>query len=566
MKQAVISAISPQAAFLCASACLALGAAALLFLGKKRSISALISMLSHLASLIFITYAAVFVRELGILPARPLFSLPPLKASFLLRIDGTAIFFLLLFSILGLVITWFSRGFGRGFSDNVFRRYYPSIHLLMISLFFCVSLRDMLFFLIFWETATLASCLLLFPSLPKMSIFSRRFLLIEHAALILILTPLLSLALFSGGWSFELIQGAMGKMAVRMPVVLFLLLALFFIGFGARAGALSVIRLEKERELSCSPPVLALVFCGLSPLGLYGLLRIFPGMLLFLRPAFFWGWALAFMGLFFLVGGCLKALKEPEDCGLLAFLSRAQVGYVLVGLGTAVSFLRIDPAVSALSLASAFLLLFVHVLSAAILFLSMNSASSTAEGRLGASEVILLSTALLSAAGLPLFGGFAGRWLLLQAGFFGGIELTLCLALGLGALFAAVLVPACLLKFVSFLIFRQAEPDSPPKACGAMDLSRATLALLCLALFLFPVLTLKLVSLGMSGLFPSDYLPPFASLFGNSPWQMTLTGGGEWSPLLIGLLWIILTGLACSLYRIGDGIFLKAPLWRGQDK
>ncbi|MFH0801321.1 MAG: hypothetical protein V2A78_02910 [bacterium] len=566
MKQAVISAISPQAAFLCASACLALGGTALLFLGKKRSISAFISMLSHLASLIFIIYAAVFVKDLGILPARPLFSLTPLKASFLLRLDGTAVFFLLLFSLLGVVVTWFSREFGRGFSDDVFRRYYPSIHLLLISLFFCVSLRDMLFFLLFWETATLASCLLLFPSFPKTSVFSRRFLLIEHAALILILAPLLSLALFSGGWSFELIQGAMGKIAVRMPVVLFLLLTFFLIGFGARAGTLSIFRLEQEKELSCSPPVLALIFCGLSPLGLYGLLRVFPGMLLFLRPAYFWGWALAFLGLFFLIGGCLKALKEPGGEGLLAFLCRAQVGLILVGLGTAVSFLRIDPAVSALSLASAFLLLFVHVLSAAILFLSMNSASSPTGSSRGASEVILLSTALLSAAGLPLFGGFAGRWLLLQAGFFGGIELTLCLGLGLGTLFAAVLVPACLLKLVSFLVFRQAEPDSRPKACGAMDLSRAVLALLCLALFLFPVLTLKLVSLGMSGLFPSGYLPPFGSLFGNSPWQITLTGGGEWSPLLIGILWIILTGLACSLYRMGDGVCLKAPLWRGQDK
>lgn len=562
----MISAISPQAAFLCAASCLALGAAALLFLGKKPSVSSLVSLLSHLASLGFIIYAAVFVKNLGVLPARPLFSLPPLRASFLLRLDGTAIFFLLLFSIVGLVVTWFSREFARGFSDEVFRRYYPSIHLLLLSLFFCVSLRDMFFFLLFWEAATLASCLLLFPSFPKTSTSSRRFLIIEHAALLLLLAPLLLLAFFSGGWSFELIQGAMGKMAVRMPVVLDLLLALFFIGFGARAGMLSIFHLEKESELSHSPPVLALVFCGLSPLGLYGFLRIFPGMLLFLRPAFFWGWALAFLGLFLLVGGCLKALKEPGGEGLLSFFSRAQVGLILVGVGTAVSFLRIDPAVSALSLASALLLLFVHVLSAAILFLSVNPASSPAGGRRGALEVILLSTALLSAAGLPLFGGFAGRWLLLQAGFLGGVELSVCLALGLGALFAAVLVPACLLKFVSFLIFRQAEPDSRPKTCGAMDFSRAALALLCLALFLFPVLTLKLVSLGMSGLFPSGYLPPFGSLFGNSPWQMTIPGSGEWSPLLIGLLWIILTGLACSLYRIGDGVSLKTPLWRGQDK
>jgi formate hydrogenlyase subunit 3/multisubunit Na+/H+ antiporter MnhD subunit len=556
------SAMSPQDAFLCAAGCLALGAVILLFPAKRRAFPVMVSFVSNMASLFFIIYAAVFIKFMGLVPARPLFSLPLLKAAFQMRLDGTAVFFLLLFSLLGLAVSWYYLENSDGFPEEVFRRHHPAVNFLLLFMFFCVSLRDMLFFLVCWDAAVISFHLLFFPAAERRQAESRRFLLVELAAFLLLLAALVPLALFSGGWSFELLQAGIGKLAVRMPGALFVIMAVFLTVFGGRAWAVSLYFPGEEKESFASSADLALAYCGFSVMGLYGLVRMFPGMLLFLKPAFFWGWALAFLGLFLLVLACFDAFSAKDFNCLLSRLSRAQTGLIITGLGTAVAFLRIDPVVSSLSLSSAFILLPLHVASAAVLFLS--GGSSLFRDRRAVYGTAIMAVALLSAAGLPLLGGYAGRWLFIQAGFLGGIEVSLCLALAIGVLFSSILVPACLVRSIYLIGKTPGKSGVGRGASPAGGFSRALPALLCLVFFLFPVFALRLASLGMTGLFPGGFLPSFRSVFGNSAWLVSLAGGGEWSPLLMNAIWIFLAGLACFIFRLGEPACVKLPLGAGR--
>ena len=167
--------------------------------------------------------------------------------------------------------------------------------------------------------------------------------------------------------------------------------------------------------------------------------------------------------------GILYAIAENDLKCLLAYSSVENIGIIFLGLGTSLIFLTHQaPVWAALALVGALLHAFNHAMFKSLLFLGAGAVSDATHSvnleELGGlqSRMPVTGTALLvaccSIAGLPLFNGFVGEWVIFRSLLGGSVlngskaQVILPLTVGILALIGG-LAAACFVKVfgVAFL-------------------------------------------------------------------------------------------------------------------
>jgi len=231
-----------------------------------------------------------------------------------------------------------------------------------------------------------------------------------------------------------------------------------------------------------------------------------------------------------IVGAVLMALVQHNIIKLLSYHAVSQVGYMVLGIGTAIP----------LGIAGGIFHMLNHSIYKACLFLTGGTAKKIAEtpeiDRLGGLSSILPITfvtgliAALSISGIPPFNGFFSKWMIyqgvIQAGTSGhGWIANLWIVWLVAAMFGSALTLASFLKFIhgTFLGQPRVPSAAAPRRINenfSMAMPVIILAGLCVAFGIFAyAVPLKL------------FIAPAVG--------ETLSFSGFWSPTLATLLIVI---------------------------
>jgi hydrogenase-4 component B len=384
---------------------------------------------------------------------------------------------------------------------------------------------DAITFLFAWEMMTLVNAGLVATEHEQRA--SRRsaylYLVMSHVGTGCLIAGFFMMASMAGSVSFStLFEGGIGITRLRD-----LLFALFFIGFGVKAGIIPLHVWLPEAHPAAPSSISALMSGVVIKAGIYGIVRVCAFGLGV--PSLSWGVIVVALGGLSAVLGVLYALMQHDLKRLLAYHSIENIGIILLGLGAgmiALSFGRAD--VAAIGVTGALFHVLNHAVFKGLLFLGAGGVvMATGTKRIEEFGGLVRSmpwTALffligaMAISGLPPLNGFASEWLTFQAflsGFRGGDEPLIQFLFPAGGAVLALttaLAAACFVKAfgISFLALpRSAAAAEARESPLVMLAPQAFLAALCIGLGLFPgvvVRGLGHVLTSLPGLTPSPHL------------------------------------------------------------
>jgi proton-translocating NADH-quinone oxidoreductase chain N len=211
--------------------------------------------------------------------------------------------------------------------------------------------------------------------------------------------------------------------------------ALFCVGFGVKIAMVPMHTWLPDAHSQAPSGISAMLSGVVIETGLVALLRALSAVAGITSA---WGAILLGFGAVNMIVGNLLALRQTQVKRLLAFSSITHVGYMLLGLGFAITWGQLEGAQG-----SVFHLL-THAAMKGLAFLAAGSllfALRLARGDTGALEAadlagaarrypvtaFALSVALLSLGGLPPLGGFMSKWQIFAAGARTGSPVALAL-------------------------------------------------------------------------------------------------------------------------------------------
>ncbi|HIE51125.1 MAG TPA: hypothetical protein EYP85_05145 [Armatimonadetes bacterium] len=252
---------------------------------------------------------------------------------------------------------------------------------------------------------------------------------------------------------------------------------------------------------------------------------------------------------------------------------------MLLGVGTGICFLRLNPALATVALMSGLFHVVNHACYKSLLFLNAGAAlyrTGTRDlnkmGGLMAIMPLTATTAIiasLSIAGIPPFSGFSSKWLIFQSTLTGGLVIPLFLALGCVAIFISAVTLASFLKFLGTAFFGSLYPEreeaGPAEVPLSMKVPQVVIAIFCVLFGVWPLLPVRLLYGAANAVLPAEYAPNFAWLFGASPVGINFNVGegvtGVWNPLfLVGGL-LVCCALAYALYRLAGAPVRRTSPW-----
>ncbi|MBS0559489.1 MAG: hydrogenase 4 subunit B [Proteobacteria bacterium] len=204
-----------------------------------------------------------------------------------------------------------------------------------------------------------------------------------------------------------------------------LVLALVLLGAGSKAGLVPLHPWLPLAHPAAPSHVSALMSGAMTKVGLYVIVRVLFDLCGPAQPLW-WGIPLIAAGAASALIGALRATADGDIKSVLACSTIENVGLIAVGLGVALVARGADlPALAALALCAALLHALGHGVFKPLMFLCVGSvahgAGTRSLARLGGlihRMPVTAGCAILGAAclaGLPVFAGFAGEWLLFQA-------------------------------------------------------------------------------------------------------------------------------------------------------
>ncbi len=418
-------------------------------------------------------------------------------------IDPLAAWFLLVLSVVALPIALFSIGYvGHPHLRHRAAFVGSGFNVLLGSVELVFAAADAITFLFAWELMTLATAALVTTEQEVRE--NRRaaflYLVMSHVGTGCLIAGFLAMASTAGSVEFSaLLSGTVASGGMRH-----VLFALFFLGFGVKAGVIPLHVWLPVAHPAAPSPISALMSGTLIKAGIYGLVRVCAFGLGV--PSLSWGVIVVALGGLSAVLGVLYALMQHDLKRLLAYHSIENIGIILLGLGAgmmALAYGRSD--VASVGFAASLYHVMNHAVFKTLLFLGAGGVVMTTGTRQIEEYGGLLRrmpwTGLwfligaMAISGLPPLNGFASEWLTFQAFLFGfrGSSDPLghfLFPLG-GALLAltTALAAACFVKAfgITFLALPRshaaAEAREPPLLMLA---SQAMLAIACIALGLFP--------------------------------------------------------------------------------
>lgn len=515
-----------------------------------------------------------------------LFQLDILGANLSFRIDRLSAIFLFLVPFVTLCALLYAIEYmARRHPQESPRRYYPFALLLMAAITGVAASSDLFFFFIFWELMTLTSwALVWFERENEKSVRAAwTYFVVTHVAAACILIAALILYSKSGSFAFSDIAVALGEMLGASPALAHILLALFFLGFATKAGMFPLGGWLPDAYSAAPSPASAAFAGSMTKLAIYGIVRVFIDFCDETTLTTVWGGIIAALGAISIFVGTLSALQENDAKRLLSFHIIGQMGYILLGVGTGLFFLRSYPVLAVLALIAGLYHLVNNATYKPLLFLNAGAAeyqTGTRDlnklGGLGAlMPVTLIATiiASLSIAGIPPFSGFVSKWLIYQSTIQGGIRLPLFLLLGIVAMFISLVTLASFMKLIGSVFLGQistAGERVKGEVPMTMRIPQIALSLVCVVLGVVPLLPLALLYGAAGDIVKLELLPGFTSMFGSSGTGVTLDIGagpiGVWNPAYALIAIVVCMLIAYLISRAGHAPHRQTAAWYGGEE
>ncbi len=533
-------------------------------------------------------------------PVAPLV-IPWLGFSPRFHVDGLSSVFLGLAALLAVPASLYSIGYLRARHPGQSTRfYYPCLLLFLSAMYGLTSTTDMMwFFFVFWQLMTLPGYFLIRFEGGKGPIrAANRYLWMMQIACavtmvgarILVAAGGVARAAPDNPYDFAAVASALPRVLEDYPLPAALAFLSFLVGFGIKMGMWPFGQVWLPDAHPAAPsPVSALLSGVMIKTGVYGLIRYFlwlvPPEAADHFPLAGWGAAVAVLGTLTLFTGTAQALQQERSKRLLAFHSIGQVGYILLGSGTAMALLAtgndaLRP-VAALALFGSLFHVVNHGVFKALLFLdagSMLCATGTQEldrmGGLMRHMPWTGATALVASfaiSGVPLFNGFASKWALYVAAFQGSAGAWYLAPCALVALLTSTLTLASFVKFlgIGFLTRRSAAVAAAAgrgrlEVGPSMLVSQLFLAALCILLGLFPAVAARVAGAVLAespgGLGTALGGTGFAQ--GSAATGLVVLGGAAvLRPLLVLLLLGVLFLFSRALARSASAPQRASPPW-----
>ena len=360
-----------------------------------------------------------------------------------------------------------------------------------------------------WQIMTIASYFLIrFEYREKGNVRNaNKYLILMEIAWVLILAGTF---LIDGVGIGDPVHVIVEKLAATKGVALLAVYGLILLGFGFKAGMFPFGQLWLPDAHSIAPsPISALLSGVMIKTGVYGIIRTFFWMV----PAegfngLLWGIVIASFGVVTLFIGTTQALKQHDAKRLHAYHSIGQMGYIILGIGSALvlfnsgdGFVKV---IAVVAIIGALYHTLNHTVFKGLLFLSTGSvlyATGTKDlNKLGGLMKFMPVTAVvagiasLSIAGMPAFSGFASKWTIISADILAGnqSQLTFLVIFGVVALFTSAVTLASYVKFFGMSFASSGVEWTVPKQVrevpATMLIPKIILAILCLVQGLLPIL------------------------------------------------------------------------------
>lgn len=200
--------------------------------------------------------------------------------------------------------------------------------------------------------------------------------------------------------------------------------ALLVVGFGVKAALVPLHTWLPDAHAQAPSGISALLSAVVIEAGLIAMLRALSGLA---ATAVSWGQLLMIAGVVNMIAGNLLAMRQSQVKRLLAYSSITHVGYMLVGLGVALTAGSLNGATgSYFHVLSHGMLKGLAFLAAGALLYALHAASrsdapllvSDLSGAAGRYPLVALafSLSLLGLGGIPPLVGFLSKWQILVAG------------------------------------------------------------------------------------------------------------------------------------------------------
>ena len=530
-------------------------------------------------------YAAIFVFIRGAVESVEILSLHPvINASLMIGIDPLSALLLLIISIVSFCVTLFSIRYIRRYKESLLS-YYPLLLLLFASIVGVVSVRDMMFFIVFWEIMTLTSwALVIYERESETSLRAGlEYFIATHVATFLIILASLILYPRTPGpsFSFGALRASFETLLITNPALVHIVLALFFIGFVTKAGVLP-FGFWLPNAYPAAPSSATAAFAGaLEKAGIYGVVRIFCEILPISHHSYIWGQLIAVFGAISIFVGTMSALTQDDTKRLMSFHAIGQIGYMLLGIGLGVFLLPINPPLAIIALIAGLFHMINHSWFKTCLFLNAGSIlykTGTRDlNKVGGLMRLMPFTAAtaiiasLSISGIPPFNGFSSKLLIFESSIISGIGSPQFIILGLVAIFISAVTLASFLKFLNsaFLgkLYIEGMADIHGDVPLSMKIPQGILAFLCILFGVVPLMPVRMIYNAVSSILPANYSPAPGSMFGASLPGFSLNLGqgifGTWNPLWVVIAMVVLFSLGYFIYKSGGAPTRKAETWYG---
>lgn len=434
-------------------------------------------------------------------------SFPLLSISF--HIDTLSAFFIFVISLIALFCSFYSLGyvkhyFGKynigalGFFYNLF----------IAGMFLVVTASNGLFFLIAWEIMSLASYFLVIYDKNDEENVKAGFLylVMTHVGTAFIILALILCYKYTGSFDFDAIKAG----ALMIPLMAKNLIFVFaLIGFGTKAGIIPFHIWLPAAHPAAPSHVSALMSGVMIKTGIYMLIRLFLDLLSPLPT--WWGPVILVIASISSLLGVLYALTEHDIKRLLAYHSIENIGIILFGVGSAVTFLSLGlPSLALLGLVAALFHTLNHATFKSLLFLGAGSVINETHTRnmeeYGGLIKYMPQTAFffligaMAISALPPFNGFFSEWLTFQALFQGiatlGVFTKWTFIIAAGSLaFTGGLALACFVKAFGAIFLARPRSEEVSHAKESAFLLRFGMGGLALLSLVFGVFSGYLTSL-----------------------------------------------------------------------
>jgi len=371
-------------------------------------------------SFLLLTVSSGLTYQLGT-SIFPLFSI-----SF--HIDKLSAFFVFVISLIAL----FCSVYGIGYVKHYYQKYNIGAlgffyNLFIVGMLMVVTASNGLFFLVAWEIMSVASFfLVIYDRHDENNVKAGLlYLIMTHIGTAFIILSFILFYKFTGSFDFESVKLGVGFIPLSIKNIIFVLA---MIGFGTKAGVIPFHIWLPSAHPAAPSHVSGLMSGVMIKTGIYMMIRLFLDIL---QPVpSWWGLILLIVGAASSLLGVLYALTEHDIKRLLAYHSIENIGIILLGLGSALTFTSLNmPALALLGLVAALFHTLNHATFKSLLFLGAGSVINATHTRnieeYGGLIKFMPYTALFFLVGsmaisaLPPFNGFYSEWLTFQSLFQG---------------------------------------------------------------------------------------------------------------------------------------------------